>query len=43
MEYISQLESKIEKLIERKVSFYLSNKFHSNQPHISLFNLNEQL
>ena len=42
MEYISQLELKIEKLIERKVSFYLSNKFHSSQPHISLFNLNEQ-
>ena len=43
MEYISQLESKIEKLIERKVSFYLANKFTSDQPNISLFNLNEQL
>ena len=38
MEYISQLEEKIEKLIKRKVSFYLANKFLSNQPNIVLFN-----
>ncbi len=38
MEYISQLENKIEKLIKRKVSFYLANKFISDQPHIVLFN-----
>tara|TARA_B100001057_G_scaffold482307_1_gene557435 strand:+ start:865 stop:1386 length:522 start_codon:yes stop_codon:yes gene_type:complete len=40
MEYITQLEEKIENLINRKVSFYLSNKFLSNQPSISLFNQN---
>ena len=40
MEYIAQLEEKIEKLINRKVSFYLANKFLSNQPNITLFNLN---
>ena len=38
MEYIAQLEDKIEKLIKRKVSFYLANKFLSNQPNIILFN-----
>ena len=36
-EYISNLEFKIEKLINRKVSFYLSSKFESNQKHIVLF------
>ena len=36
-EYINQLENKIEKLIERKVGFYLTNKFSSNQPNIILF------
>ena len=38
MEYIAQLEEKIEKLIKRKVSFYLANKFLGNQQHIILFN-----
>ena len=38
MDYISQLESKIEKLIKRKVSFYLASKFLSDQKHITLFN-----
>ena len=38
MEYIAQLEEKIEKLIKRKVSFYLANKFLSNQSNIILFN-----
>ena len=42
MEYISQLEEKIENLINRKVSFYLANKFLSDQPSISLFNQNNQ-
>lgn len=37
VEYLSNLEIKIEKLIERKVGFYLSNKFSSNQPNIVLF------
>ena len=37
MEYISQLESKIEKLIKRKVSFYLASNFFSDQKHITLF------
>ena len=40
MEYISQLEQKIEKLIGRNVSFYLAKNFLSNQPSIKLFNLN---
>ena len=38
MNYISQLESKIEKLIKRKVSFYLASKFLSDQKNIILFN-----
>ena len=37
MEYISQLEEKIEKLIGRKVSFYLASKFLSDREHIILF------
>lgn len=40
MEYINQLENKIEKIIERKVSFYLSSKFLSNQKHIILYETN---
>ena len=38
MNYISQLESKIEKLIKRKVSFYLASKFISERENIVLFN-----
>lgn len=41
-EYISQLEQKIEKLIGRKVSFYLASKFLSDKPHIIIFNKDEQ-
>ena len=41
-EYISQLEEKIEKLIKRKVSFYLASKFLSDKKHIILFNKNEE-
>ena len=37
-EYISQLEHKIENLIGRKVSFYLSSKLPTNQSYISLYN-----
>jgi len=40
MDYINQLENKIEKIIERKVSFYLSSKFLSNQKHIILYETN---
>ena len=36
-----QLEEKIEKLIKRKISFYLATKFLSTQPHIVLFNEKE--
>ena len=36
-EYISNLENKIEQLINRKVTFYLSSKFLSNQPNIILY------
>ena len=38
MQYISQLEEKIEKLISRKVSFYLASKFLADKDHIILFN-----
>ena len=38
MDYISQLEEKIEKLIYRKVSFYLASKFLADKDHIILFN-----
>ena len=41
-EYISQLEEKIEKLIKRKVSFYLASKFLSDKPHIVIFNKDEK-
>ena len=37
MEYISQLEDKIENLIGRKVSFYLASKFLVDKEHIVLF------
>ena len=37
MEYINQLEKKIEKLIKRKVSFYLASQFNYNQKHIILY------
>lgn len=36
-EYISQIEDKIEKLIDRSVTFSLSNKFQYNLQHIILF------
>ena len=38
MQYIAQLEEKIEKLINRKVSFYLASKFLADRDHIILFN-----
>ena len=38
MSYIAQLEEKIEKLIKRKVSFYLASKFITDREHIILFN-----
>ena len=38
MEYISQLENKIENLIGRKVNFYLASKFKADKEHIVLFN-----
>ncbi|MDC0879650.1 ArsR family transcriptional regulator [Flavobacteriaceae bacterium] len=38
MDYISQLENKIEDLIGRKVSFYLASKFLADIEHIVLFN-----
>lgn len=37
MNYINQLEPKIEKIIDRKVSFYLSSKFLSDQKQIILY------
>jgi len=42
MEYIAQLEEKIEKLIGRKVSFYLASKFLVDREHIILFNAREK-
>ncbi len=41
-EYISQLEQKIEKLIGRKVSFYLASKFLSDKPNIVIFNKDDK-
>ena len=38
MDYISQLENKIEDLIGRKVNFYLASKFLADIEHIVLFN-----
>ena len=40
MNYINQLEPKIEKIIDRKVNFYLSSKFNSIQKHIILYEAN---
>lgn len=37
MDYITQLEDKIEILIGRKVSFYLASKFLADSEHIVLF------
>ncbi len=37
MDYTSQLEVKIEKIIKRKVTFYLASKFLKNQKHIILY------
>jgi hypothetical protein len=42
MEYISQLEDKIEDLIGRKLSFYLASKFLTDNEHIVLFNSKEK-
>ena len=42
MEYISQLEDKIEDLIGRKVSFYLASKLLTDKEHIVLFNSKEK-
>jgi len=42
MEYISQLEDKIEDLIGRKVNFYLASKFLTGKEHIVLFNSKEK-
>ena len=38
MNYITQLEDKIEDLISRKVIFYLASKFLVDREHIVLFN-----
>ena len=37
MQYITNLESKVEKLIKRKISFYLASKFNDIKPYIVLF------
>ena len=42
MDYISQLEDKVEKIIKRKVSFYLASKFISDRDNIVLFNSQER-
>ena len=41
MEYIAQLEDKIEGIIQRKVSFYLASKFLADRDHIVLFRSTE--
>ena len=42
MDYIAQLEDKIEDLIGRKVSFYLASKFLADREHIVLFKSEEK-
>jgi hypothetical protein len=42
MDYIVQLEDKIENLIGRKVNFYLASKFLADREHILLFNSKEK-
>ena len=42
LEYIAQLENKIDDLIGRKVSFYLASKFLANRKHIVLFKAREK-
>ena len=42
MDYIAQLENKIENLIGRKVSFYLASKFLADRDHIVLFQSREK-
>ena len=42
MDYIVQLERKIENLISRKVSFYLASKFLVEREHIVLFDSKEK-
>jgi len=42
MDYIAQLEYKIEKLIGRKVSFYLASKFLADRENIVLFKAVEE-
>ena len=42
MEYIAQLEDKIEDLIGRKVSFYLASKFLAERDHIVLYKSTEK-
>ena len=42
MDYIANIENKLEKLINRKVSFYLASKFLSDKEHIILFNSKKQ-
>ena len=37
MEYISSLQSKVKKLINRQINFYLANEFASMDPFIILF------
>lgn len=37
MDYVNSLELKIEKIIDRKVTFYLSSKFLSNKKNIILY------
>jgi hypothetical protein len=39
-DYIENLEQKIEKLIGRKVSFYLTSRFQNSQYNISLYSKN---
>ena len=38
MDYISNIEVKVEKLISRKISFYLTNKFIGEGPNIIIYN-----
>jgi len=37
MEYITNIQDKVEKLVNRKISFYLTSKFIGKKPHIILY------
>jgi len=37
MEYITNIQNKVEKLVNRKISFYLTSNFLGKKPYIILY------